>query len=239
MPQSELAPTEMNGSSPAPDSRGVDWLTISAYAGVCLLLVGVGFLLDDSIEKLVRLNSRPLAEKFAWFMSKSGEGWVIAAVALPVSAWLFWRRSVEASRLVFTAACTGLLTGAAATVVRSLLGRTRPTAQAIQGFYGVWHDSHWIIGKYEFGSFPSGHTATVVGLAAAAWMINRRWGWVAIVYAVLVAWSRIAMGCHHFSDVIAASLLGIFGAQWVLKHLGPRLELATRKLDAAWLRRKT
>jgi undecaprenyl-diphosphatase len=141
----------------------------------------------------------------------------------------------KAARIIFLIAAIGLITGGAATLLRSVIGRTRPNAHTTQGFYGPRHDSHWNIGKYEFSSFPSGHAATVVGLAAAAWMLHRRLGIVAAGYATLVSWSRIAQGSHHFSDVIAAAILGIWGAYWILTRAGPWLLALKRFLVRAAL----
>ena len=158
---------------------------------------------------------------------------------MKVSLLLFLLHRFRASRLAFLVAGTGLLTGAAATIVRSLVGRTRPDSHELQGFYGIWHDSHWIIGKYEFGAFPSGHAATVIGLAAAAWLIDRRLGLLAAIYALVVSWSRLALGCHLFSDEIAAAIVGIYGAQLVSARLGPAVHSLGQSLQNAWLSRKS
>jgi membrane-associated phospholipid phosphatase len=125
---------------------------------------------------------------------------------------------------IFFVALTSELTGLAATILRVLFGRTRPLAHAPQGFYGVWHDGHWILGKYDFSSFPSGHAATAVGLAAAAWLVHRGWGAVVVVYALAVVWSRMALQCHHLSDVLASAVLSIALAVWLKPLLLPSLE---------------
>jgi undecaprenyl-diphosphatase len=154
------------------------------------------------------------------------------------SAGLSLAGRANAARTVFLVAAVGLLTGATATALRSVIGRTRPNAHVVQGVYGVRHDSHWIIGKSEFGSFPSGHAATVVGLAAAAWMLNRRFGVATSAYAVLVSWSRIAQGVHHFSDIVAACILGIVGGPILLARAGPWLKAMEQALHEAWFRER-
>jgi membrane-associated phospholipid phosphatase len=111
-----------------------------------------------------------------------------------------------------------------------LFGRTRPLAHVPQGFYGVWHDGHWILGKYDFSSFPSGHAATAVGLAAAAWLVHRGWGAVAAVYALAVVWSRMALQCHHLSDVLASAVLSIALAVRLKPLLLPLLETQSGRL---------
>jgi membrane-associated phospholipid phosphatase len=213
--------------------RFLFWLSLSM---VVLLLA---FAADDPVSKAFTLkSSATFLNSVAVWASKAGEGWVVAAVGACGSLFLFILHRFTASRAVFFMAATGLLTGAAATVLRSLLGRTRPGAHELQGFYGVWHESHWIIGKYEFGAFPSGHAATVIGLATAAWLIDRRLGILAALYALLVSWSRIALGCHHFSDAVAAGILGIYGAQFISARLGPSVQSLARNLQDAWLGRK-
>ena len=212
--------------------RLVLWIVLS------LLLLTVAFVADDRVANWLKLQSSGFWKQFAIYCSKAGEGWVVALVGGVASVLLFLGRRFEGSRRALLVAMTGLLTGGAATVIRSLLGRTRPSSHELQGFYGVWHDSHLIIGKYEFASFPSGHVATVIGLAAAAWLLDRRLGVLATLYAVLVSWSRIALGCHHFSDEVAAALLGIYGAHVVLTRLGPAVNSVVEHLQQVWLARR-
>lgn len=211
--------------------RSTRWLALS------ILLLCAAFLIDEPVARIFTLQSSTFWKHLAAYSSKAGEGWVVAVAGAVLSLALFLLRRFAASRLVFLVAFTGLLTGAAATIIRSLLGRTRPSSHELQGFYGVWHDSHWIIGKYEFGAFPSGHAATVIGLAAAAWLIDRRFGMLAAIYAILVSWSRIALGCHHFSDAVAAAILGIYGAHLILTRLGPSIQQLGQSLQDAWLSR--
>ena len=211
--------------------RIVFWMILSS------LLLLLGFAADAPIARVLTLNSSTLIRNLAVYASKAGEGWVVAVVGASASVLLFLLHRFRASRLAFLVAGTGLLTGAAATIMRSLVGRTRPDAHELQGFYGIWHDSHWIIGKYEFGAFPSGHVATVIGLAAAAWLIDRRLGVLAAIYAVVVSWSRLALGCHHFSDVIAAAILGIYGAHLIAIRLGPGVHSLGQNLQNLWLGR--
>jgi len=209
--------------------RVIFWIVLSFG------LLTLAFLVDGPVSGILTLESSNSLRHLAVYASKAGEGWVIAVVGATVSLVLFLRRRFDESRRVLLVWSTGLLTGAAATVIRSLLGRTRPTSHEPQGFYGVWHNSHWILGKYEFAAFPSGHAATVIGLAAAAWMIDRRFGWLAAMYAVLVCWSRIALACHHFSDTVAAGILGVYGAHLVLARLGPTIHSVGPKLLNTWL----
>lgn len=57
-------------------------------------------------------------------------------------------------------------------------------------------------------SFPSGHAS--IAFAAATMLAHfdkKRW-WLYFVLAVLIAYSRIYLGCHFFLDTIGGALLG-------------------------------
>lgn len=198
------------------------------------LLIGTSVLLDGAVAQVLDVQSDPFLRNFAHFVSRLGEGWVVAVAGILCSAGLSLAGRANAARIVFLVAAVGLLTGATATALRSVIGRTRPNAHVVQGVYGIRYDSHWIIGRSEFGSFPSGHAATVVGLAAAAWMLNRRFGLAAGAYALLVSWSRIAQGVHHFSDIVAACILGIVGAPFLLARAGPWLKVVEQLFHDTW-----
>jgi membrane-associated phospholipid phosphatase len=195
------------------------WLWL--IAGI--ILVAAMFPLDDAVDgALVVPPSSPLHE-LAWWCSKLAEGWVIAVVGILLAAFLAWRKKPALAANVFFVGFTSEIAGLIALILRLLFGRTRPTAPLPQGFYGLWHDGHWLIGKYQFSSFPSGHSATAAGLVAAAWLVNRRWGAVALIYAVAVMWSRIALRCHHLSDVVASAVMSVMVALLLKKYFAPRI----------------
>jgi len=201
------------------------------------VILAVAWLLDGRVDAALDVTGRPALHQFAWWCSKIGEGWVPAATGILLAIFFVLLKRPGVAAKIFFAVLTCELTGLAATILRVLFGRTRPLAHVPQGFYGVWHDGHWIIGKFEFSSFPSGHAATAAGLAAAAWLVHRGWGMVAMLYAVAVMWSRIALQCHHLSDVAASTLLSIPLAVMLKPLLLPSVEFQFGNLSRA-LRKK-
>ena len=194
------------------------------------LAIALAWPLDRPVDAALAVIKNPPLHQFAWWCSELGEGWPPALAGIFFAVlFLFRRRPLVAARIFFVA-LTCEITGLAALILRILAGRARPLAGVPQGFYGVWYHGHWIIGKYEFSSFPSGHSATAMGLAAAAWLVHRGWGAVAALYALLVMWSRIALQCHHLSDVIASIVLAIPLAVLSKKVLLPSLEFQFNRL---------
>ncbi|HEX9046615.1 MAG TPA: phosphatase PAP2 family protein [Verrucomicrobiae bacterium] len=210
--------------------KSLAWL----FAG--LAAVALAWPLDTRVDAALDVTHNPAAHHFAWWSSKLGEGWVPAAAGVFLAiVFVLLNRPAVAARIFFVA-LTCELTGLAGLILRILIGRTRPLAHAPQGIYGIWHDGHWIIGKYEFSAFPSGHSATAVGLAAAAWLVHRGWGALAAVYALAVMWSRIALQCHHLSDVVASAALAIPLAVLARKVLLQTIEFQFGNLHRAWAR---
>jgi membrane-associated phospholipid phosphatase len=210
---------------------------------VGLIFILIAFTLDDVVQATVQPTSKnrsaeTLADGWeknaAHILSRFGD-WPYLLLAGGVALGItFLLRRYRASRIVALILIAGMLTGFTCTIIRSTVGRTRPLSHHAQGFYGPWFDSHWIMGKYEFGAFPSGHTATAMGLAAAVWMFNRRLGVLCGLVAVAIAWSRIVLGCHHFSDVVAATVWAFLVAPAFVLLLDPWSCRLWRKWFGHW-----
>ncbi len=79
-------------------------------------------------------------------------------------------------------------------------------------------------------SFPSSHTAvTVAVVIALVPFLPRALAWVAIVYAVLVGWSRVYLGVHYPLDVLGGAGIGIAVGGAILLLLGVLLHHHTTR----------
>ena len=72
------------------------------------------------------------------------------------------------------------------------------------------------------GAFPSGHAATAVAYALAGSRMIPGSAWVWWPLAVIVAVSRVYIGVHWPTDVIAGALVGLFCAWFTLGGSRPR-----------------
>lgn len=97
-----------------------------------------------------------------------------------------------------------LLAGLAGTLLyKWLKGKTlRPRP------YQVRQDI-WLTGKpLDHFSFPSGHTLHAVVFSSVALAYYPGLAWLLIPFTVLVGMSRVILGLHYPSDVVAGALLG-------------------------------
>lgn len=75
-----------------------------------------------------------------------------------------------------------------------------------------------------FNAFPSGHSADafVSGVFLYYMLRGSRWSarrFLPLMYAGLMALSRVMMNAHYLSDVIVGSAVGIFGASFFISRI--------------------
>jgi len=179
--------------------------------------------------------------------SKQLPGWLHAAFAFMTdfgkSGWFLWPTAVglaaiavvaspaltPLSRLVLAAIAvrTGFLFAAIAapslfaTIIKRVIGRARPfVGNAADPF--LYMPLSW---RAAYASMPSGHATTAFAAAIAVALVWPRLRWPMLVYAVIIAASRVALDAHYLSDVIAGAFVGSVGALMVRdwfarRHLG-------------------
>jgi membrane-associated phospholipid phosphatase len=100
------------------------------------------------------------------------------------------------------------LPGLFVTIVKRLIGRARP-------FIGGDADPFLylpFIWRPEYASLPSGHATNVFAALIAVGLVWPRARAIMLVYALIIAASRVIVLAHHPSDVIAAAVVGVVGA---------------------------
>lgn len=124
-----------------------------------------------------------------------------------------WR--AQAASFVFAAVA---LSSIATDLTKLAVGRLRPNLLLQDGLYGFdpWHmDS-------DFRGFPSGHATTVFALALALGWIEPRWRWPALIFALLIAATRIVINAHFLSDVVGGALVALLTALWLRRSFAQR-----------------
>ena len=139
-----------------------------------------------------------------WFTSLGGL-LVMGPVALLAAGWLVWQRRGGAALWLTLTITSGRLVVEG---VKLLVQRPRPPITDRLELVTSW-------------SFPSSHSAgTMMTCAALAMLWGRQAGWVvALIAAGAIGWSRVALGVHWPSDVLAGWGFGLLwvgvAARWV------------------------
>ena len=178
-----------------------------------MLLLGVAALLATLRwdENLWIFRGDPVSGPWlasARVISASANGGVLIPAGVVATAWLAWSRRHAHARWMLAMVLAGSIAGLTGTVLRSLIGRARPMAHVTQGWHGPRVDGHWVLGKHAYGAFPSGHTSLAAGFGAFLFLHRRRSGFLGLAYAAAVGWSRVELGAHRPSDVVAGMLVG-------------------------------
>lgn len=177
--------------------------------------------IDFRAERHVDEGSGRGTDAIAMGFTRLGNG-VPASMALGLTYLLARRagndRLAEASSLSFEAL---LSTGLWVEILKETAARQRPS----QGSNGKFFQ----YGGRDTNSFPSGHSmgAFTVATVFAHVYADKKWvPWVAYGTAGLIGASRVALGRHYPSDVIAGAVLGNSIGRMVLARDGREGPLA-------------
>lgn len=153
--------------------------------------------LDDRILQSVRVGDTASAAVSMKALSTIGEHssvWVSLMAMLAIgdrrrrSAWAF-------------AACLGPLSILGNLVVKKVVRRERPRAL---------ESPTSLSGRISY-SFPSAHATSSFAVATVAGRIDRRAQKPTLVMASAIAYSRVYLGRHYPTDVVAGGVLGTVG----------------------------
>jgi membrane-associated phospholipid phosphatase len=184
------------------------------WTGLIALLFGAtlifaAFQLDPAVHawqrkhrwKNIKALSRNVTRATDWY-THVGAGLLLAGIA--------WKRKNKKWARVFLAmVLAAALAGTSAYALKLATGRVRPSVKIEN--VSAKPDTH-----SDFQAFPSGHTAVSSGFFAVLFFVSWRLGLLFLPIPIFVAFSRIFLGAHYLSDVVAAAVLGFLAAYLVV-----------------------
>ena len=200
-------------ATPTSEARVLSWPVVLALAVIPLYAFGElargvrsgeVLLFDRVVMESMDSLASPLMTTSLRLITASASTLVVTCLTLAMSIW-WWRQTRRRSEVIILLV-TVASSAALGQVLKALFTRPRP-----QVFPWLTTEGGW--------SFPSGHTlaATVLG-GLVSWFIGGRqnsrrrrrvWG-AAALWVILVGASRVYLGVHYPSDVLASVAVGVF-----------------------------
>jgi undecaprenyl-diphosphatase len=119
--------------------------------------------------------------------------WIFIALALMIQDSP--RRSIGYSMLIALLMCITI----GNLIIKNVVKRSRP----------FFHKNYKLLIKQPWDySFPSGHTLSSFAAMTVLFFLNNEIGVIALIYASLIALSRLYLRVHFFTDVFFSMVLG-------------------------------
>src|SRR6476469_5455008 len=180
--------------------------TLWALVACTVAVVICYYFVDRPVARFVHDHRIPRFEELRWLTEPPPlvQSWaplllVILAVRRAAGRWRHWQH------VLFVACVSLIVADQFRQSLGDLFGRYWPE---------TWHDNNPSLigtGTYGFhpfqvgddvGSFPSGHSARVLGFASIFWLAMPRSRWVCAVIAVPMLVALVGMDYHSVGDVV-------------------------------------
>ncbi|MBX3579261.1 MAG: phosphatase PAP2 family protein [Rhizobiaceae bacterium] len=211
---------------PALAGRTLAWRRYSFLGAIAVIFAFTVF--DPVVGTAGPKAYGPIRAIAEWTTEYGKSGWYIwpLAIGLIICMSLDWsRRPSRAKTLLFyrTSAITFALTAVAgsgilASVLKLAIGRARPR---LYDTVGAFHFEPFSF-EAVYASFPSGHSTTFGAVCGAVALLFPRFRMAAVVFAVWFGSTRIVVGAHYPSDVVAGLMFGAWFAGWTAYQFGKR-----------------
>ena len=177
-----------------------------------------GFPWDVPILLAIHATAQPRLNVFAATLTKFGVFWGVFPVAGAIALVLLLRRQWRSLGYLLTTLLGSIVINRTPKV---LLHRVRPH---------LWESP---APEFDYG-FPSGHAMSSMTLVAALVILTwgTRWCWVVLVvgglFVLAIAWTRLYLGVHYPSDIVAGWMASVAWAVGVSLLISPHLSRQSR-----------
>ncbi|ANT66018.1 MULTISPECIES: phosphatase PAP2 family protein [Prosthecochloris] len=192
------------------------------------------WLYEQDAALFVYLNGQlihPLTDGLMVFLTDTDMSWHIFALA---ALFMVQRRRLDGVMvLLLTLLAVGLADWITSGVLKPLFARTRPCF--------IIDGCRLLVDQGRTWSFASSHASNSVAVASMIWLFfargdaaDRVFTAIMACYAFLVAYSRVYVGVHYPSDILAGALIGVGCSlllyaiyAWIVKNFMQRGHMKT------------
>jgi membrane-associated phospholipid phosphatase len=207
------------------------------YATLLALTLFILLFFDIWVSRSVQSWAREWREPFAFVTDFGLSEWLLIpslAVFLlaAVGAWLVPQTAIKrilhelAMVSSFVFAAVGV-PGLAANILKRAFGRARPLHYLDSGAFHF----QTFVNDWNYQSFPSGHATTAMAAALVVGFLAPTFFRLFFAIAIMAGISRIVVGMHYPTDVVAGFALGGLGAYAVRNFYARRRWLFVQSPD--------
>jgi len=201
-------------------------LAIAAAVGIAVFLF-LAWTLDAAASRGASQLPRWIIDLFDDITDFGKSGWFLwplgllflGLAALPPVLTPFSQRVLAAVMVrvgfLFTAIA---LPSLFVTIVKRMIGRARPNVGGSLDPF-LFSPFKWVP---AYAGMPSGHATTAFAVLVAVGTLWPRARTALLIYAVLIAISRVVVTAHYPTDVFAGALVGAVGAMMVRRYFALR-----------------
>ena len=196
--------------------------SIKLYALILLFLPATLFSqnLDIRILRSINSSEKLPSDRFFQFISDS-DAWLVVGIPVAAGTVGLIKKDDRLYRNAFVALAAVAINSGITEALKYTINRDRP--------FKTYPD----ITKKSGGgspSFPSGHTSVAFALATSLSLSYPKWYIIAPSYAWAgsVGFSRMDLGVHYPSDVLAGAIVGA-GSAWLTYYINKKLIIRSHK----------
>ncbi len=164
----------------------------------------------EIVKWIQRFSGNELVDKLFVYISFLGEAYLFIVVTVMIY-WLFEKKWAYKFITAFLASTVVV------SVMKVLIKRPRPY-QASTDIKSIGTPAHEAYGTQSY-AFPSGHSNAAASISVGVMKQTKNWFvWILMILnIILVPFSRLYLGQHYLSDVLAGLLIGIISVLLIYK----------------------
>jgi undecaprenyl-diphosphatase len=146
--------------------------------------------------------------------------YMVLFLALSVVIFWFTRSHTNRIMVIYATISFGLA---------EILGKAAGKLHSNHQPFAELADVNQLIEKAVDNSFPSDHTILFFSFCVTFWLFKKRGGFLWMILALCVAFSRIWVGVHYPADVTVGAIISIFSALLVYR-IAPKFRFINKLL---------